>query len=79
MVYIMSDSDTIFKFYLESMQRHDIAAAILTACVHREVLDVNVSPDIIREQTVLPSNEMASIPAAFPMVQPMKAYVLRLP
>jgi len=57
------------------MQRHDIAAAILTACVHREVPDTNINTDIVEEQTTLSSNELKSTPAAYPMVQPMKAYV----
>ena len=30
---------SFLKFYLESMQRPEIAAAILTTCVHREVSD----------------------------------------
>lgn len=64
-----------FKFYLESMQRHEIAAAILTAYVHREVPDAEPKLDIIKEQTNLAPSELTSTPIAFPMVQPMKAYV----
>ncbi|KAF8807162.1 hypothetical protein BYT27DRAFT_7189247 [Phlegmacium glaucopus] len=70
---ILKDQQSVLKFYLESMQRHDIAAAILTACVHREVLDTNPNLNIIKEQTILSSNGLISTPAAFPMVLPMKA------
>ena len=57
------------------MQRHEIAAAILTAYVHREVPDAEPKLDIIKEQTNLAPSELTSTPIAFPMVQPMKAYV----
>lgn len=63
------------KFYLEILQRPEIAAAILSTCVHREVSDEKSNYDIVKEEMILPSKELRSTPAAFPMVQPMKACV----
>lgn len=58
------------------MQRPEVAAAILTTCVHRDVSDEKSNHDIIKEETILSSSkELTSTPAAFPMVQPMKACV----
>jgi hypothetical protein len=57
------------------MQRPEIAAAILTTCVHREVFDEKSNHDIVKEETILSSNELTTTPGAFPMVQPMKACV----
>jgi hypothetical protein len=58
------------------MQRPEIAAAIVTTCVHRrEVSDEKSNYDIVKEETILSSKELTLTPAAFPMVQPMKACV----
>jgi hypothetical protein len=57
------------------MQRPEIAVAILSICVHREVSIEEPNYDIVKEETILSSKELTSAPAAFPMVQPMKACV----
>ena len=57
------------------MQHPETAATILTTCVHQEVPDIELNPNIVKEQMIPSSNELTSASAAFPMVQPMKAYV----
>jgi hypothetical protein len=57
------------------MQRPEITVAILSTCVYREVSDEKPNYDIVKEEKILFSKELTSAPAAFPMVQPMKACV----
>jgi hypothetical protein len=57
------------------MQRPEIAAAILTTCVHREVSDEKPNHDIVKKESVQSPKVLTSTPIAFPMVQPMKACV----
>ena len=61
------------------MQRPEIAATILKSCVHREAPDEKSNHDIVKEETILSQKELTSTPAAYPMVQPMKACVSCLP